>query len=461
MENLIKLIGKGESQTLEFKQSFAEQEEIFETICAFANTNSGTVLVGVSDEGEIIGTAIGKDTLEKIPQKIKENFDPCVFPSINVEEAEGKNVVAIDVQESFEKPVFFKDAAYKRVGRANHKISASEIRKLAKDSGEKVYWDEQVCKGAALKDIDEEKVRWFLRKAKTERNFDVDTETPVKEALERLRLIRNEKLTNASVLLFGKNPQKLFSQAKMRCARFKGVDGLDYIDMKVLEGTIPEMRESTIKFIMQHTKHGVFFDENRRYDKWEYPFRALEELLSNALAHREYESTSDIQVSVYDDRIEIWNPGELLEPLTPDDLKKKHKSIPRNPLIAETLFLIKYIERWGKGTNRVIKELLDNKLPEPVFQNLSGGFEVIVHGPGREFEEEIEKEKYHILEINERQKKAINYVKEKGQITTSEYCTLNKIGSSYAKKELTDLLKKKIIVRKGRGRSTYYILVSD
>ena len=125
------------------------------------------------------------------------------------------------------------------------------------------------------------------------------------------------------------------------------------------------------------------------------------------------------------------------------------------------LFLIKYIEKWGKGTNRVIEELLDNKLPEPEFQNLSGGFEVVLTGPGKEFEEEIEREKWHVLDINERQRKAIEYIKKKGRITRNNYCKLNKIGYTYAKKELNSLLEKKIIKRKGKGKGTYYELVSE
>ena len=171
-----------------------------------------------------------------------------------------------------------------------------------------------------------------------------------------------------------------------------------------------------MKFIMDHIRHGVFFDANKRYDRWEYPLRAIEEALNNALAHRDYFSNAEIQLSIYDDRIEVWNPGELLPPLQLDDLKREHKSIPRNKFLADKLFLIKYIEEWGKGTNRIVDEILENKLPEPEFKNYSGGFAVVLYGPGKSFEEKIEKEKLHILEINERQKKAIEYIKEKGSI---------------------------------------------
>jgi len=214
-----------------------------------------------------------------------------------------------------------------------------------------------------------------------------------------------------------------------------------------------------MNFILEHIRHGVFFDENRRYGKWEYPLRAVEEVLNNSLAHRDYFSTGDIQISIYDDRIEIWNPGELPEPLKPKDLKGEHKSIPRNQLLADTLFLIRFIEEWGKGTNRIVDEMQENKLPDPAFKELSGGFEVILRGPGKSFEEEIEKEKEHVLDINERQKKAIKYVKSKGSIARNEYMEINNVSHKTAHLELKELVEKNIFIQEGKGRSTKYILL--
>ncbi|MCL0034147.1 hypothetical protein M1M94_01455 [Thermodesulfovibrionales bacterium] len=228
--------------------------------------------------------------------------------------------------------------------------------------------------------------------------------------------------------------------------------------MKVLEGTIPELREKAMKFILEHIKHGIFFDANRRYDKWEYPLRALEEVLNNALAHREYFSNAEIQLSIYDDRIEVWNPGELPSPLTLEDLRREHKSIPRNKFLADKLFLIKYIEEWGRGTNRIIDEMRENELPEPEFKNYSGGFAVTLYGPGKSFEEKIEKEKLHILEINERQKKAIEYLKTNDIISTKIYIRLNKVSDKTAFLELKDLLIKNILMKEGKGRATIYKL---
>jgi len=459
--NLRALISKTESETLEFKKSPGEHKEIIETISAFSNTKGGRIIIGVSKSGKLFGVELGKDTIERLSNQISQNTDPKIHPRITVEKIKGKSIIIIEVKESPDHLVLAFGRPYKRVGKSAMRMSKDEYENLILEKHkEKIQFDTQICLRATLKDVDKEKLRWFLRKAKAERNYNIDPETPIKEALSRLILIQDDKrLSNTAILLFGKDPQRFFPQVKIRAARFKGTAGLDYIDMKVLEGAIPELREKAMKFIMEHIRHGVFFDANRRYDKWEYPLRALEEVLNNALAHRDYFSNAEIQLSIYDDRIEVWNPGELPKPLTPGDLKRKHKSIPRNKTLADKLFLIKYIEQWGKGTNRIIEEMLENNLPEPEFQNLSGGFEVTLIGPGKFFEKEIEKEKLHKLEINQRQKKALEYLKKYNSIDRRTYMDLNKISNKTAFLELKDLVNKNILLKEGRGRAVIYRLI--
>jgi ATP-dependent DNA helicase RecG len=158
------LIERGETQSLEFKESLRLKDEIGETVSAFSNSDGGTVIVGVSDNGGVFGVDIGKNTLEEVANYIKRNTDPRIFPRIEVTETGDKKVVVIDVAESAEKPVFFKNHGYKRVGKTNQRISSSELRKLAKESGERVYWDERVCEEVNLEDIDEEKVKFYLEK---------------------------------------------------------------------------------------------------------------------------------------------------------------------------------------------------------------------------------------------------------------------------------------------------------
>ncbi|MBF0594340.1 MAG: hypothetical protein HQL22_05165 [Candidatus Omnitrophica bacterium] len=169
----------------------------------------------------------------------------------------------------------------------------------------------------------------------------------------------------------------------------------------------------------------------------------------------------DIQLAIYDDRIEIWNPGELPKEIRPEQLKGKHRSLPRNQFLASRLYLIKYIERWGRGTNRIVDEMRDEKLPDPVFDNNSGGFEVVLTGPGKGFDKVIDDIKSHALDLNDRQKKAVEYVNQNGKITKALYCQINEIGETYAKKEINDLISQRVFRRVGGSRNIYYVLVTE
>jgi len=452
-----KLIGAAESMTIEWKPSLAQIHEIIEGVAAFANTEGGRILIGVSKTGNVLGVSIGKDTIENLTNRIAQHTEPKIHPRVTVTKVQGKEIIVIDVKESNDKLALASGRPYTRVGKSTRQMSKDEYEsRILEKHKDKLHFDETICKRASLKDINARKVFWFMDKAKEEKRLIVPAKTTMKDVLARLHLIRSGKLTNAAILLFGKEPQKFFVQAKIRVARFKGTEGHDYLDMKVLEGTIPELREKALAFIAEHTKHAVFFDANQRYDKWEYPFRALEEILNNALAHRDYRSNADTHLSIYDDRIEVWNPGELPKPLTTAMLKGKHQSIPRNRFLAERLFYIKYIEHWGRGTNRIVEAMREEKLPDPIFEELSGGLNVTLMGPGKAFQKTIEDQKLHKLDLNERQKKAVAFIKQYGEISRKQYVDLVGISVRQANRDLKDLLDKKVIAPFGMGRSLKY-----
>ena len=449
-----KLIKKGESRNLEFKESLSVRDEIGESISAFSNSCNGKILIGVSDSREIEGVQIGEKTIEQLANFIKQNTDNSVYPDIKVEKINNKNIIIIEVKEADEKPVFFRGKAYARVGNSNHKLSASEIRKLAKQNT-KSYWDEQICRDAGLEDIDKEKVRLFLKESKKQRGLDVEEDIPVEESLMRLKLLKNGKLTNAAILLFGKNPQKFFLQAEVKCIRFKGSDVTGVmIDMKVIEEDIIEQLKKVEDFIFEHIPMSAWIEELKlqRQEKWLYPPKAIREALVNALVHRDYCSASKVQIRIFDDRIEFWNPGNLPEGWTIEKLKQKHESKPRNPLIAKQFFLIKYIEEVGTGTNKIIELCKGWGLPEPEFE-FTGSSLVVT------FKRNVlTKDYFDSLELNERQKKVIEYIGKYSRITNREYQKLNKVSNKTAYQELSDLLKRQIIEKKGAGKYVYYVL---
>lgn len=449
-KDLKEIIEKGENKMIEFKESLSLKESICETISAFSNTNEGFIFVGVSDKGEIIGSQVGEKTIEQLANFIKQNTDNPVYPDIDIIKVNEKNIIIIKINESFEKPVFYKNNAYKRVGKSTHKLSASEIRRLSKENN-KIYWDEQICKGATLNDIDGEKIKLFLEKAGYERKSNTDSDILIKDSLEKLKLIKHERLTNASILLFGKDISNFFTNFEIRCAKFKGIEPIEFIDMKLFKGDILNQREEAINFIKEHIRLHAKIIDTERVETWEYPIEAIREAVTNAICHRTYEIAANIQIRIFDDRIEIWNPGGLTEGLTIEKLKTKHESIPRNPLIAKNLFLIKYIEQWGTGTNRIIKECLNNDLPEPIFEDTGSSFVITI-------------KKYRInneiiLGLNERQKKAIDYLIKNKKITNKDYVSLNpSITDRTALNDFNELIEKNIILSYGERKYRYYTL---
>ena len=445
-KEIINPIKNSESEILELKESTGEWKAIIKTISAFANTRGGAVVVGISDKGEITGVRIGKRTIEDLTNKIKENTDPKIFPGISVENINGESIILIKVEESLSKPLFAFDRAYKRVGKSTVRATSEEIRKMALE-GKKIYWDELSCEEANLKDIDKEKVSGFLKEAKRERNLNIPADTPIDEALMRLNLLRDGKPTNASILLFGKQPQKYFLQAEVRCVRFKGNEPIKpFIDMKVISEDIVDQVNKSLGFVLEHIPKAVWLaGKPQREERYQYPPDAIRETIVNAICHRNYEERGNIQIRIFDDYLEVWSPGELPKPLTPEDLKKTHKSIPRNPLIARQFFLIKFVEEVGTGTNDMINYCKEWKIPEPEFKHVTGDFVVTFRGKITE--------KYLIsLGLNGRQIRAVEYVKKQRKITNNEYQKLNNVSKRTATNDLRELVEKNILKYMGKGK---------
>ena len=131
MSEIIKLLKEGESETVEFKPSLSQTDKVIESISAFSNANGGTIVIGVSDKGEVLGADIGERTIENLANRIKQNTDPMVYPSIRIEKIDDKCVILIKIEESKQKPVLAFGRAYRRVGRSNQKLGYEEIRNLA------------------------------------------------------------------------------------------------------------------------------------------------------------------------------------------------------------------------------------------------------------------------------------------------------------------------------------------
>ncbi len=449
-QNINQLIATGESQQLEFKSSLNMREEIGETISAFANSTGGVILIGVSDDGTVRGVQMGKKTSEDLAHFIRNNTDPQMYPEIREHDRDGNTVIALSVKENDIKPVFFKGSPFQRVGKTNQRMSVTRIRELAQQQPIRVGWDEQVCEGATLTDIDQPLVSQFIKEANAKRNTSLNESATVKIVLRKLGLLKANHLTHGAVLLFGKEPQRFHSQAEVRCARFKGTEPVEFIDMKVFSGNLFSQIDEVEEFVKTHIALRAKIGGMKRQEQWEYPLEAIREAIVNALCHRDYASSGNVQIRIFDDRLEVRNPGGLPEGLTVEALKRDHDSFPRNRKIAECFFLVKLIERWGTGTNRMIRLCSDAGLPEPRFEDRKISFIVSLN---QFFLTE------DVLEsLNDRQKNAIEFLKGTKRITTREYASRFGISHRMARIDIKQMIDLGILEKKGASdKTTYYV----
>jgi len=447
--NIDKILRSGESLTVEFKESF--DRESLETVVAFANTRGGIILIGVHNNGIVKGISVGTDTMVNWSNQISQVTEPTVIPELESVQINGKYVVVIKIKEYPLKPVSFRGRCFKRVSNSNRQMSPQEIAQMHLQSTGN-SWDALPAAVADSDILDLVNIKNYILSSTSSgrRNFS-NSAKPV-EVLEKLELIKDNKPTWAALLLFGKNPQSPLTQATVHCGRFKGETKI--IDDRLISGTIIDQIDEVMDFIRKNTNvEFVITGKPQRDEIWDYPLEALREAVINAICHRDYSEPSDIQIKIFDDSIHIWNPGGLPFDLTIDDLlDPAHSSKPRNKLIAQVFYDMALIERYGSGIQRMIADCVKAGLPEPDFEEKFGGFTIT-------FNKDILTEKnLKELGLNERQIKAVTYVKENGKITNKKYREITGISDEGARIDLKGLLEKEILVSRGKGRNVHYIL---
>ena len=238
-------------------------------------------------------------------------------------------------------------------------------------------FDTSACPKAKLNDLSEERLRWFLRTARQERQFALAENTPMIQALEHLNLLDRGAPSHAAILLFGKAPQRFLISSEVKCMHFHDTEIRKPIpSYQIFKGTIFELVDQAVDFIMSKIARSVGTRAMGPQAPVEYelPEGAVAEAIVNAVAHRDYASKASVQAMLFSDRLEVWNPGELPPPLTPEKLRHPHASIPHNPLVADPLFLAHYIEKAGSGTLDMIGLCREAGQREPEFRQDGGQF---------------------------------------------------------------------------------------
>lgn len=315
-------------------------------------------------------------------------------------------------------------------------------------------FDASACPRVTLADLSTEKLDTFLSIARLKRGYSVAPGTPLADALAHLNLFDGDAPNHAAVLLFAREPQRFLITSEIKCLHFHGTEVRKPIpSYQVFKGTAFELVDQAVEFVMLKLDRavGTRAVSNAVPVDYEIPRDAVAEAIVNAIAHRDYTSNASVQVMLFADRLEIWNPGHLPASLSFASLRRSHASVPRNPLLADPLFLAGYIERAGTGTVDMIALCVAAGLPAPEFRHDDGHFVQTL------FRHSLTSARMTELGLNDRQKSALQHLIAHGRITSAEYQKLTITTPKTASRDLDALVAAKVLRRVGAKRGTHYI----
>lgn len=359
-------------------------------------------------------------------------------------------MIVIQVLSAIRAPISVRGRYFRRTARTNQRMSHEEImQRMITSTG--ISWDSMIENTATLDDLNATKISTFVEGIKRKGRLSIPEQATDQDVLRKLELIKNNIPTRAALLLFGNNPESYFSSAFLKIGRFRSPTQI--VDDREIHNTLIDQLDGAMSWFRERLKtEFVVTGKIERDVHWEYPLEAIREAITNALCHRDYTSLAHTQIKLYDDHLEIKNAGGLPPALTPEALFHEHDSIPRNQKIAESFFYAGFIERWGSGTLRMIEELQSAGFPPPRFISESGHFKLSFYK--ELFTDEFLKES----NLSERQLKVINYIKEHGKITNTEYQAITNVSKRTATRELNELKEKGLLVSEGAttGRGIFY-----
>lgn len=366
------LTAEKENEKVEFKETTGQLERGMETLCAFLNGEGGTVLFGVTDKGKIIGQDLSDKTKREIAEAINR-LEPTAAVQISyvpLQDSE-KKVITFHVEDArLNRPFCYKGRAYMRVESVTTTMPQSRYNELLIQREEIRHgWETYPNTDLKLTDLDETEIRKTVRLGVECGRLPETTGSDISTILEKLEVLENGVLKNAAAVLFAKKKLAHYPQNLLRLARFKGTDKTVFIDNQRVHGNLFQLLDAAMSFIFKHLSLSGTTDTLEREEHLEIPYKAIREAVINALCHRSYrDAGGSVAIAIYDDRVEIENPGSFPSGWDMKRIKSEHGSKPRNPLIADTLYIRKVLESWGRGINLMIEECQKSGLPEPEYQ---------------------------------------------------------------------------------------------
>lgn len=465
--SLLLLIAQSESKTLEFKRELPRFEQIAKTVIAFANTSGGKLLIGVNDNGTLVGIDADNilDVEDRIYASLYEQIHPTLRPEIYTHHLQDKLILIVEVFRGQSLPYFLKskgkaDGTYIRLGASNRTASLEYITELERQK-QHISFDEEACVDVELATLDLSTLKQrFIAQGK-----------PLDEAkLRNLRLIQavqgKDYPSYGLLILLG-----YFEHVSTQCARFKGTDMQVFLDRKEYTGDLFAQLENSEVFIKNHLFLRGEINGLQRTDSLEIPESAIREALVNAYVHRDYSNFGrNIKIGIYDDVLNIVSAGAFPNSLTAQDLEEGRSEI-RNRVLARVFKALGYIEQWGSGLQRIKQVCVSQGLREPKIQESGDFVDVELYRPSvitakvalsRTVTDDNARlslitPDYARLDIEQQQ--ILLYLLDRPKMTRADGVALLQLSETKLKSLFNELLLLGLITRQGQGRATSYVLM--
>ena len=377
----------GESKNIEYKVTVPEKSEKYmKTVVAFANGKGGKIVFGIDDKTlEIVGMDVDNiyKTMDAITNAISDACEPSIRPDVALQTVDDKTLIVVEIFPGVQRPYYIRsqgmiEGAYMRISGTTRHVEGYMLKELILE-GQNRYFDSEICQNMAASDSDIEQLCESMKETALKNTWQDGEKAKIKDVTKNVLIswgvLKEENgevyPTNAYALLTGRMPQ----QPVIQCGIFKGTNRAHFVDRREFEGTIQEQMEAAYQYVLEKINMGMTIKGMYRQDVYELPTDSIREMIANAVAHRSYLEPDNIQVALFDDRLEVTSPGMLLNNVTIQKMMEGY-SKPRNPAIARAFVYMKIIEKWGTGIPRLFEACEEYGLPKPKLVDFDGDFRV-------------------------------------------------------------------------------------
>lgn len=460
----------GESKNIEYKVAVPKKSEKYmKTVVAFANGNGGKIVFGIDDKTlEIVG--MDEDnifkTIDAITNAISDSCEPRIRPDVTLQTVNDKTVIVVEILPGAMRPYYIKsegmtEGTYMRVSGTTRPVEGYMLKELILE-GQNRYFDSEPCRELQITDEDIQNFCKTMKETAIKNTWQNSEKAKIKDITKNTLLswgilteVQGEIFpTNAYALLTG----QLRMQPVIQCGLFKGKDRAYFADRKEFDGPIQNQVDAAYQYVLEKINMGMQIQGIYHQDVYELPTDSVRELIANAVAHRSYLEPGNIQVAIFDDRLEVTSPGMLLNNVSIKKMMEGY-SKPRNPAIANAFAYMKIIEKWGTGIPRIFRECREYGLPDPELIDFDGDFRVNMYrNTAIDYSPRVNDRVNDKVNdrVNEIEEKILKFIDNDPAITITQLSMELELSRKTIAAKLKTLKEKKMIERVGSSRKGYW-----